>query len=150
MHWNVLPKTYKEMHVGLNRQPRIFINTVGVNCIIRSDRIWTPQLQFAKFNSLAPGRCGCNFKLVIFKLIPKIVMFRISCEIALRWIPEDLVNGKSTLVQIMAWCLQATNHYLNQWWLRSVRSYGITGPQWVKQTKQRITRQCRFAVVWFG
>ena len=31
----------------------------------------------------------------------------------------------------MAWCRQATNHYLNQCWPRSLPPYGITRPQWV-------------------
>ena len=28
-----------------------------------------------------------------------------SCEIALRWIPLDLTDAESILVQVMAWCL---------------------------------------------
>ena len=31
----------------------------------------------------------------------------ISYEIALRWMPLDLTDNKSTLVQVMAWCRQA-------------------------------------------
>ena len=46
--------------------------------------------------------------------------------------PLDLTDDKSTLVQVMAWCRQATNHYLNQCWPRSPTSYGVTRPQWVK------------------
>ena len=56
------------------------------------------------------------------------------CDIALRWMPENPTNEKSTLVQIMARCCQATSHYLNQCWSRSALPYGITGvtrPQWV-------------------
>ena len=34
-----------------------------------------------------------------------------SCEIALRWMPENTFDDKSTLVQVMAWCHQATSHY---------------------------------------
>ena len=32
----------------------------------------------------------------------------------------------------MAWCRQATSHYLNQCWPRSLPPYGVTRPQWVK------------------
>ena len=39
---------------------------------------------------------------------------------------------KSTLVQVMAWCHQATSHYLSKCWPRSVSPYGVTRPQWVK------------------
>ena len=31
----------------------------------------------------------------------------------------------------MAWCRQATSHYLSQCWPRSVSPYGVTRPQWV-------------------
>ena len=55
----------------------------------------------------------------------------ISYEIALRWMPLDLTDDKSTLVQVMAWCRQATSHYLSQCWPRSMSPNGITRPQWV-------------------
>ena len=55
----------------------------------------------------------------------------ISCEIALRWMPLDVTDGKSTLVQVMAWCRKATSHYLNQCWPRYLSPCGITKPQWV-------------------
>ena len=45
--------------------------------------------------------------------------------------PQDLTDDKSTLVQVMAWCCQATSHYLSQCWPRSVSPYGVTRPQWV-------------------
>ena len=32
----------------------------------------------------------------------------------------------------MAWCRQATSHYLSQCWPRSRSPYGVTRPQWVK------------------
>ena len=55
----------------------------------------------------------------------------ISYEIALRWMPLDLTDDKSTLIQVMAWCLQATSHYLSQCWPRSMSPNGVTRPQWV-------------------
>ena len=48
--------------------------------------------------------------------------------------PQDLTDDKSTLVQVMAWCRQATSHYLNQCWPRSPTPYGVTRPQWVNST----------------
>ena len=35
-----------------------------------------------------------------------------------RWMPLDLTEDKSILVQVMVWCHQATSHYLNQCWPR--------------------------------
>ena len=55
----------------------------------------------------------------------------ISFEIALRWMPLDLTDDKSTLVQVMAWCRQATSHYLSQRWPRSMSPNGVTRPQWL-------------------
>ena len=46
--------------------------------------------------------------------------------------PLDLTDDKSTLVQVMAWCRQATSHYLSQCWPSCMSPYGITRPQWVK------------------
>ena len=79
-----------------------------------------------EFNSLSPGRFERNLRRVIFKLILMIGGWGIFCEIALRW-----MSDKSTLVQVMAWCRQATSHYLSQRWPRSMSSYGVTRPQWV-------------------
>ena len=66
------------------------------------------------FNSLTPWRFQRKFRSVIFKLILVIDGWGISGEITLR--PFD----KSTLVQLIAWCCQATSHYLNQYWPRSM------------------------------
>ena len=48
----------------------------------------------------------------------------------------DLTDGKSTLGQVMAWCHQATNHYLTQCWPRYLLPYGVTRPQWVNFSGQ--------------
>ena len=70
--------------------------------------------------------------ILIFKLNLMNGGWGISCKIALRWMPLDLTDDKSTLVQVMAWCRQATSHYLSQCWPRSLSLYGITRPQWWK------------------
>ena len=85
-----------------------------------------------QLNSLVPGRCSYNLNWIIFTLIWKIDIWIISCEIALRWISQELTADESILVQVMAWCQQATSHYLSQCWPRSLLPYGIIRPQWVK------------------
>ena len=84
-------------------------------------------------NSLALERLQSNFRSVIFKLTLVNGGWGISYVIALRWMPLDLTDDKSTikLVQVMAWCCQATSHYLSQCWLRSMSPNGVTRPQWV-------------------
>ena len=76
------------------------------------------------------GDLKSNFKTAIFNLVLLIGIFTSSKDNALRWMPRDLTNGKSTLVQVMAWCRQAPSHYLSQCW--TISPYGVTRPQWVK------------------
>ena len=82
-------------------------------------------------NSLAHGKFEWNFRHVIFKKILVIDDWGISYEIALIWMSLDVADDQSTLVQVMAWCRQATSHYLSQCWPRSLSPFGDTRPQWV-------------------
>ena len=70
--------------------------------------------------------------VLIFKLILVIDDWGICCEIALIWMSLDFTDDQSTLVQVMAWCRQASSHYLSQCWPRYLSSYGVIRPQWVK------------------
>ena len=70
-------------------------------------------------------------KNIIFNLVLLVSIFKSSHDNALWWMPQDLTDDKSTLVQVMAWCHQATSHYLNQCWPRSLPPYGVTRPQYV-------------------
>ena len=54
-----------------------------------------------------------------------------TCAILLTWMSLDLTDDESTLVQVMAWCRQASSHYLNQCWPRPKPPYGVSRPQWV-------------------
>ena len=88
-------------------------------------------------NSLAPGKFAWNFRQVIFKQIIVIDGWGISCEIVLIWMSLDFTDDQSTLVQVMAWCRQATSHYLNLCWSRSLLPYGITKPLRVNTLRSR-------------
>ena len=57
--------------------------------------------------------------------------FKYFCKIAIRRMPQHLTDHLSTLVQVMAWCHQATSHYLSQCWPRSMLPFDVTRPQWV-------------------
>ena len=61
------------------------------------------------------------------------IWFGTRCEISLWWKPLNTFGDKLALIQVMAWCCQATNHYLSQSWSRSISPYDITRPQWVKK-----------------
>ena len=103
------------------------------------------ELLSAYINSLAPWRPRCHFKTAIFNLVLLIGIFTSSNEKALWWMPNDLTDYKSTLVQVMAWCRQATSHYLSQCWPSSMSPYSVTSPQWVnnKPTVVHVTAPCR-------
>ena len=104
----------------------------------------TTTLTPTAFNSLAPGRFQFNFRKVIFKLTEVNGGWGISYEIALRWMPLDFADDQSTLVQVMAWCCQATSHYLSQCWPRSMSPYGVTRPHWVNSLRLQ-QNGCHFA-----
>ena len=82
---------------------------------------------YQHITSLTLGRCDSDLKNMIFKLCKcmlQIMFISTSCEIALRQ------HEKSTLVQVMAWCHQATSHYLGQCGTRFCNGV-ITSPHWV-------------------
>ena len=91
------------------------------------------HFELISINSLAPGKFEWNFifRYVIFKPIFVIDGWGISLEIALIWMSLDFTNDQSILVQVMAWCCQATSHCLSQCWPRSVSPYGVVRPEWV-------------------
>ena len=92
-----------------------------MTCACELVRAWTKTLAILKWNvwyksalrccyvinSLHPGRFELNFRWVIFKLILVIGGWGMTCEIAVRWLPLDLTDDKSTLVHVMSWCRQA-------------------------------------------
>ena len=94
-------------------------------------RQWTRAALVQIINSLAPGGFENIFQNVFFKLISWIDTLSNSCETALRSMPQNPSDDKSTLVQVMAWCRQAASHYLSQCCPRSLSPYGVTRPQWV-------------------
>ena len=72
---------------------------------------------------------------VIFKPISVINGWCISYEIGLKWLSLDFTDDKSILIQVMAWCRQATSHHLCQCWPRSMSPSGVTRPQWVNSLR---------------
>ena len=68
--------------------------------------------------------------------------------------PQDLTDDKSTVVQVMAWCCQATSHYLCQCWLSSLLPYGVARPQWVNEISQNqssmVMKEVPIAIVSLG
>ena len=70
---------------------------------------------------------------MVFKVKFQNLLYRIvACAIVMKLVsgePLDLADHKSTLIRVMAWCRQASSHYLNQCWPRFTTPNGITEPQ---------------------
>ena len=90
--------------------------------------VWVLQVII---NSLALGdatailksQCSHSLYRLISQVLPQQVL---SCDShRTQWY-------QWTVVQVMAWCHQAASHYLSQCWTRSMSSYGVSRPQWVK------------------
>ena len=94
---------------------------------------------------------------MIFKINLSLLIgiFKSSYDNVLRRTPQNLTDDKSTLVQVMAWCRQATSHYLSQCWARSPMPYGVTRPQWVKYytctiylMRIKVYHESDFVLIW--
>ena len=87
-------------------------------------------------NSFFAGICGCHFKYLILIQNSVIDYMTISSGIALWWMPQGHIDDKSILLQVMAWCRQATSHFLSQCWRGSKSPLDVTRPQWVTPINQ--------------
>ena len=126
---------HQQLQCWLNNQTYFFNISLDFDTSISplmSNKIFRNLTVHWKFivNSLTPGKFKWSFRYVIFKWILVIDGWVISCEIALIWMSLDSTDDQSTLVQVMAWCHQATSHYLSQCWPRSLPPYGVTRPHW--------------------
>ena len=65
-------------------------------------------------DSMALRRCDFNFIFEIFQYTKVIAILSISCEIILRWMSADSIDDKKALVQLVAWCHQATSQSIDQ------------------------------------
>ena len=65
----------------------------------------------------------CPFdNVIMLKLIMRNSSLGNHSKIALKCMPQSFFNEKSTLLQVLTWCHQATSHYLSQRWLQSIWS----------------------------
>ena len=83
-------------------------------------------------NSKSCWRCNCNLACVILGIF-RIYFLNISCETFLWFMSHKSIDDQSTVVQVMACCLMAPSHYLNQCWpCVIIILYDIISGQWVK------------------
>ena len=91
-------------------EPHVF----GIKPFLCSLTLCWPQ----QINWLSPGRCGCNFRCIIFNTILGIDVLSTCCKFYF-W-SQNPINDRSALVHVMALCHLATSHYMSQCWPRSM------------------------------
>ena len=115
-------------HEGRQEHPIVEANrglARRVNGAARKRVNWHTEWMVLQENGLThlpPGGVAVSFKAWWWFL---------TCETALRHVPQVPIDGKSTLVAVVAWCHHATRHYLSQYWWRPMTTHGITRPQWI-------------------
>ena len=95
--------------------PPVLTNQVEKRVVLPGTSWWRIKWQAIFRLALTHWSLG-YFKGWIFKIIiqhSSLGTWRVS---ALRWVPQNLINEKSTLLQVMAWCRQAASHCLSQYW----------------------------------
>ena len=82
-----------------------------------------------RVTGLCEGNSPVDFDDILKDTISNLVLltdiFKAPGDNALGLMPQNLTGDKSTLVQVMLWCHQATRHHLNQYWQSSL-SKGTT------------------------
>ena len=90
-------------------------------------------------NSFHAGDVAVILKISNFQLYIKDKYLELDIYSSPRWMPPNPIDYQSTLVKAIAWCRQATSHYLSQCWPISMLPYGITRPQWINSTVSTMT-----------
>ena len=100
-------------------------------------------------NLLAPGRYVSNFKGMVFELIIQNCSWGTRFEnCPRRLMPQNFSNDKSTLVQVMDWCRQATSHCMSQCWPKCMTPYGVSRPVWVKLVTARLQHKIKCLMIY--
>ena len=133
---------WQEVNVKTNTKPAYFLSLTVCSCVTISSvsreiciRIFCCSVFLWRYRYLLQLPLGASneiYVLVICKLILMIGGWCVSCEIALTRMSFDLTNDKSALVQVMAWCRQATSQYLSRCWARSMPQIWRLYDKWVK------------------
>ena len=78
----------------------------------------------------------------------RIKLFSTLCDIALRWMPQNIFDDKSILVRAIGWYRQARIHYLHQCWPGYMSPYSVTRP--LSSPKDRIYASANWVSIGSG
>ena len=139
-----------KLNSSVSRETRLLMSSMHCTDCQWKDDCWKISREWAMaLNSSAPGTSGCYCKNASFNLVSLISIFRSSRKNAIRWMPQNCTDGKSTLVQVMAWCHQATSHYLSWCWPRYMSPYGVNRLQWFNHLCKKHFLAFNFCPVYF-
>ena len=82
---------------------------------IRSHKIFCPL----KSQHMKPNKMAAILQTTFWNAFSWRKNHCILVQISLKSVPRDSTYNEPVLVQLMAWCKQATSHFLIQWWPRS-------------------------------
>ena len=115
------------LHPVFNITIQEYLNDGGV---VRVDHHWLTYCPLAGVVVILEVQFSNSlYKIVAMALI--VTLLSSDCHRR-----QNHTNKKSILVQVMAWCRQATSHYLGQCWPSSLSPHGVTRPQWVNRKCQ--------------
>ena len=106
-------------HLYIESAPCFVVVTWGVGCITSLKSGF-----YSVFFGVRPCLC------ILPPFFYWIHLLSTPCELDLSWMPQNPIDDKSTLVQIMILYQKATS--LCQCWARYMWPYGVTTPQWVE------------------
>ena len=98
---------------GCSRAGGLALHGSHVTCI-------TVVCFIKEVNSLAHERCGSNFTRVFSNPFYALISQVLPVNLIFRWVPQNPIDDAPILVQVMAWCRQATSHYMSQCWPRTM------------------------------
>ena len=111
---------------------------------VHTTRSWFKKRLYGKFlfvyviysfQLLTPRRCRSNFTSVIFKQLHGLSSRAILVKLLSGECHRTPLLISPNLFKEMAWCCQATGHYLSQCWFMSVNGNGLHGPWWLISEK---------------
>ena len=75
-------------------------------------------------NITAPGDVEVILQMYFSNSFYELISWALPVKFGLKWVPQNHIDDKPTLVQVMSWCHLATSHYLSQCWPTSMLPYG--------------------------
>ena len=98
-HWYMLRGLWLKSEKGVRL-------AMALNILSSRTSMWVVTCRRQSKQTLTE-RGSNHFKSIILKLVLWVDSLNTSCEVTLKWMPQNVTAKRSTLVQVMNWCRQA-------------------------------------------